>query len=102
MQEMAIYESQDDNYLEYLKGSFNLLKNVPVYYDKVSTVLKQWIVGSIIQEKLIFEKNGYRTPRYNELLESILLNSSELQNKKKGKHNKNFVPSHRVVRTGIT
>src|SRR5690606_20073515 len=80
--ERTAFELTDGNFMEHLKGGFNLLKRVDKYFVEANPTVKQKIVGLIFEEKLIFENGKCRTPKFNPLVELIILNNSELQNKK--------------------
>ena len=58
------------------------------YYTAADLAVKQQIISSMYPEKLIFENNEYRTPRINEVVKLILLNSNELEGKKNGTENR--------------
>lgn len=61
-----------------------LLPNVAKYYATADLSVKQQIIGSIYPEKLIFEKNSYRTMRVNDVVRWIcrpVKDFSESENK---------------------
>ena len=59
---------QFDNYV---KINGNLLSNLPYYYELADNHSKKIILGSIFIEKLIFEKNKFRTANINPLLRKL-------------------------------
>lgn len=54
----------------------NLLSNLPYYYKVADSNLKRNILSSIITEKIVFEKNGYRTLNFNSVIK-LLIEDSE-------------------------
>jgi hypothetical protein len=56
----------DDNLLEYVSATADLLRNLPNYYKTASLPIKQKLIGSICSGKLIYEKNDYRTMEFND------------------------------------
>src|SRR5688500_599599 len=57
---------------------------------------KQKLVGLMFTEKLIFTKDGFQTPRMNEVLSLIMMIDNNLEAQKKGLK-KNFVLQSREV-----
>lgn len=86
---------------KYLKGVIEYLKTLDKTYEKATTENKRLMVGSIFSEKLVYEKNGFRTPEYTELVAYISQENSELEEIKSGLHHKNAIQSRWVVPTGI-
>jgi len=64
--------SKPSDYKRYLDFGFSFLQNIDRTYVSGSTALKNQILCSIFSEKLIFEKNEYRTPTYHQSLSLIL------------------------------
>lgn len=94
-------QSIDNNYSSYLESSLKFLSNIDNYYEEANVEMRQKIVGSVFPEKLIFEKNAYRTPKLNEIVEAIYLKKNELEGQK-NRGSKNFITSsHSVASTGI-
>ena len=91
----------DNNYSSYLNTSLKFLNNIDNYYIEANVELRQKIVGSVFPEKLIFEKNAYRTPKLNEVVSFIYLRKNELEGQKKGGSKKKFTSSHKVEREGF-
>ncbi|HRE68671.1 MAG TPA: recombinase family protein, partial [Cyclobacteriaceae bacterium] len=86
---------------KYMRGCVKYLKSLEQTYLKASTPLKKIMVGSIFEEKLVYEKTGYRTPKYTPVVECITLKNNELEKIKTGMLEKNFEPSGMVVPAGI-
>ena len=70
----------DDNkdVREYVNFGVYFIKNISELFDKASTVTKQKILSSILAEKLVFEDEKYRTPKYAEGFQYIYQNIREL------------------------
>ena len=73
------------DFKEYLKVGATILRNLDIRYQYAPLKYKQLIIGSVFPEKLIFEKNGFRTKRVNEAVRLICMNNSELDQKKSGR-----------------
>lgn len=69
---------------KYLKGCVAYLKNLDQIYFKASTPLKKIMVGSILEEKLIYDKTAFRTPKYTPVVEYITMKNNELEGEKSG------------------
>lgn len=87
----------ETDYSQYLKSGINFLAEIDKYYDKASTTGKQQIIGSIFSEKLVFDKNKYRTTKLNEAVSLIYLTNKELEHKKTGQNQVFFDLSHFVL-----
>jgi len=55
-----------------------LFKNLNTFFEKASVSAKQKILSSILSEKLIFDKETYRTPKLSKGFEFICQNIKEL------------------------
>ena len=74
----AELESQDSNFIRYVKYGFSLLKDLHKYYLKSNIAVKQKIIGSIFPEKLIYQDKKYRTSKINEVLSLLTSNINHL------------------------
>ena len=63
--------------------------------------IKQKILSSIFTEKIIFEDLRCRTPKVNEIISLIMLDTNDIQQIKKGSNRKKTIQSLMVVPTGI-
>jgi site-specific DNA recombinase len=82
LSEMAFISSNLNEQLDFCS---QLLPNIAQYYTTADLSVKQQIIGSIFPEKLIFEKNSYRTIRVNEVVRWIcrpVADFGELEKKK--------------------
>lgn len=75
--------NQNTSFMEWTKYSFSLMYNLSNYYSTSTLPVKQKIIGSIFPEKLIFDKENYRTAKPNAVLELLSLKVNELPAKTK-------------------
>lgn len=97
---VALLTSEDD-YQEYLKKSIPMLKNIDKAFTEADYTIKQEIVGSMFPEKLIFDKNTYRTNEPNPLLSLIDSNGKCFGVAINEKGRKKSDLSQKVVRPGF-
>jgi hypothetical protein len=62
--------------------------------------VKQQIIGSVLPEKLIFDKNQYRTQNMMSVVYKICSKINAFGAKKSGTEDKNLSLSHRVIPLG--
>ena len=89
------------NYEKHIDTCVWIIKNLDRYYDAADTVTKQRIIGSIFDEKLIFEKNKCRTALINEVALQICRKDKGSDDTEKRKHTFSDVLSCQVVPPGI-
>ena len=89
------------NHTSKVDKCLELLLNLSIYYSNSSVDVKQQIIGSIFPEKLIFEKNSYRTPKINRVVSLICSNTKGIETNKKGKKHQKDVSSLGVLPPGI-
>lgn len=77
-------QETDFEFNSWLKYGVNMLYNMQKVYINGGVSEKQVIISSIFPEKIYFSGNKCRTQRVNEVLRSILLINSDLENKKSG------------------
>ena len=75
-----------ENYRFKAEECFNILINIDKCYETSDVETRQKIIGSMFPEKLIFEKNKYRTPKVNEMVLAICRDSKAFKGNKKGKN----------------
>ena len=56
-----------------------MLKNINQLFEKASTSIKQKLLSSILEEKLEFKDNMYRTPKFKEGFGYIYNNINKLE-----------------------
>jgi hypothetical protein len=91
----------NENLMAYLRSAVDVLRNLAAYYNKASLPIQQKIMGSIFKEKLIFQKEGYRTNGYNEVIERIHLLDKASIHPKNGQASKNGSLSEEVTAIGF-
>ena len=94
-------QETDFEFNSWLKSGVNMLTNMQKVYINGGVSEKQAIISSIFPEKIYFSKNKCRTQRVNEVLSSMLLIDSNIENKKSGQIYQNlelstFVESERI------
>ena len=82
--EMSNAISRPSDYIRYLDFGFSYLQNLDRAYVLGNTALKNQILCSIFSEKLVFEKNKYRTPVYKDGLSLIINIDKDYTEIKKG------------------
>lgn len=82
--ELTSLSQVDNNLMEYVTESADLLRNVSRYYEKVDLPLKQKIVSSICIGKLEVDGNECRTPNFNEVIEQISILGADSRRLKVG------------------
>jgi site-specific DNA recombinase len=92
----ANLSSIEDDHIVHLSFAKKLLPNLDIVYEKADLKGKQLIIGSVFPEKLIYEKNQFRTKRVNEVVSYFLLRNKELGYKKSGREDF-FSPSSTQV-----
>ncbi len=90
-----------ENFKEHLKYGATILRNIDLFYQNASLSEKQLIIGSVFPEKLIFEKNKFRTNRMNEAVVLMCVNHSDLPQKKSGRSKKFLLSSAQVEMRGF-
>jgi site-specific DNA recombinase len=92
-----LLKGSDQNYDKQIDFCVKLLKDIDTIYQNATTEHKQRIIGSMFPERLVFEKNNYRTPKLNQFVFLVCSDKSPLKGLKKGKHAYNCVLSREVV-----
>lgn len=91
----------DANLTEYVCNTAQLLRNLPEYYTSAALPVKQKLIGSLLAEKLVFEKTAFRTINLNEVVSLICRTGGRSGDTKKKGSTKNVEPSTLVPRKGI-
>ncbi|MDA9069181.1 recombinase family protein [Algibacter sp.] len=68
----------DKDVMTFVSFGIHLFKNIKELFFKASATTKQKILSSILKEKLVFEKETYRTPKFNNGFEFIYHNIKKL------------------------
>ena len=90
-------KGENENHDTEIEICIKVLKNLGSLFNTVDTEGKQQILGSVFPERLIFDKNGFRTPRINRVISLMCNNNAHLLGAKKRKHAKINVLSAFVV-----
>ncbi|MHB8260452.1 MAG: recombinase family protein [Bacteroidia bacterium] len=89
------------NYEKHIDTCVWIMKNLDKYYDVADTPTKQRIIGSIFDEKLVFEKDKCRTTLINEVAMQICRKERGSEGSKKRKHTFDSVLSCQVDPEGF-
>lgn len=87
-QKQGLLQAEDD-YQQYPDHGGEILKSIGKRYLAASPVGKKQIIGSIIEERLIFSKNDYRTNKPNEIIDPITRTGKGSSGPEKGKAGEN-------------
>ena len=101
IRERASYELGKVDYSMKVDNAFCLLMGLDKLYRQASTENKQKIVGLNFPEKLIFGKNGFQTPKWSPVLSLIMVETNEIENKKRDNRNFFFKLSPEVHSQGF-
>lgn len=86
---------------EKMNKAIYFMNNLEQLYVKSSVLKKRQIISSMFPEKLIFTKNGYRTPMLNEAVRLIFNVGEAFSKIKNGTSTENSEMCREVERTGI-
>ncbi len=96
--EAAIMFKDVEKFIEF---GLQLLTSLDMFYKNVPTEIKRKIIRSIFSEKLVFEENEYRTPKFNEAVALIVNRHKGLQEVVNKKGDSFSRISYSVARTGL-
>lgn len=77
----ATFAPQGAAFKKYVSYSLSLMADIGTYYENAEFPVKQKIIGSIFPEKLIFNKESYRTTKMNEIFGLISSTGKGFKNK---------------------
>ena len=86
---------------EYINYGLKLMQNLETLFEQSNVNVKNKLLSSIFDEKIEFDGQKYRTPKFKEGFEFIYQKISELQVFKKEKGDKLSNVSHLVLKAGI-
>ena len=86
---------------EQMKFGVFVMKNLSYIFENSQISIKQKLLGSILEEKLIFEKKNYRTPIFKEAFSYIYSNIKALDEVKNKTGSLHLKTSRLVPRAGI-
>lgn len=78
-----ICSTSEKTLINQLEFGYGKLKNLLNYYKKVDINTKQAVISLNFKEKIIYEKQQFRTPKYSEVVELIEKDIKGLGNKNK-------------------
>lgn len=84
--QVAHLKDSSEDFTEQIIFCILLFQNIDIYYDTASTEVKQKIISSIFPEKLIFNKNAYRTNSLNDAIALLCAKDKQSKGGKKEKH----------------
>jgi site-specific DNA recombinase len=87
-----------DMFLHYI---LNNIENLGKAYAGGTVREKQLLISSTFEEKLIFDKNNYRTPKFNKVISLLFKLDKGLSKIKNGKEQIKFVNSRKVEDNGF-
>jgi site-specific DNA recombinase len=99
--EIEKISTMDSELKEHISFCCELLENLPKYFVEADLTAKQQILGSILKEKLVFEKNCYRTIKFREIVSLICRPGKDFKGKANKKSSENSELSNLVPRTGF-
>ena len=86
---------------EYINYGLNLMQNLETFFEQSDVHIKNKLMSSIFDEKIEFDGQKYRTPKFKEGFGFIYQKVNELQVLRKEKGDKLSNVSHLVPRVGI-
>ncbi|RYZ27118.1 MAG: recombinase family protein, partial [Chitinophagaceae bacterium] len=89
----------DSDLKEHISFCCDLLQNLPKYFVAADLTAKQQILGSILQEKLVFSENQYRTIKYRNVVSLICRPGKNYKGRGNKKSSENSELSNLVPRT---
>lgn len=90
-----------ENHSSLVDDSIEVIQNAHKYYKSKDTVAKQRILSSVYDEKLVFEKTGYPTPKPNDAIRLLHRYSKDSKGNNKGKDATFCDPSLEVHPEGV-
>ncbi|GGF42702.1 recombinase family protein [Echinicola rosea] len=97
----SVREKPKRNIKEMIKSCLRVISNLGDLYAKSGLEDKQRLLSSTFSEKLVFEKNNYRTPKVNKMISLIYLIDRGLSVKKNGTKPRNMDLCRQVELQGV-
>ena len=63
---------------DYIEFSLSLMLNLELFFKQADTLVKNKLMSSILEEKIEFDGQKYRTPKHKEVFQYIYNNITEL------------------------
>ena len=86
---------------DYISFGLNLLNNLDEFFTKSDSRIKGKLLSSIFDEKMEFDGEKYRTPKFNEAIELIYSNIKGLESLETKKGDDLSKVSHLVLEAGL-
>lgn len=96
-----ISSTSEKTLIDQLEFGYGKLKNLLNYYKKVDINTKQAVISLVFKEKIIYENQQYRTPKYSEVVELIVKDINGLGKKNKKTSGGDPPMSSQVLTTGF-
>ena len=95
------YNGYNDDLNKFLSFGLTLISNLDDFYKNASVEVKVLLLGSYFTEKLIFEKNKFRTLPFNEVISLLCRYNRGFQRLKKETGVNSSTNSRYVPQTGL-
>ena len=86
---------------EYINYGLKLMQNLETFFEKSDVHIKNKLMSSIFEEKIEFDGEKYRTPKFKDGFGFIYQKTNELKGLKKEKGDKLSNVSHLVLEAGL-
>ena len=100
-QELENFNDYQKDLSEYIEFGLTLMQNLDVFFEQANISVKSKLMSSIFEEKIEFDGQEYRTPKFKEGFGFIYQKINELQVFKKEKGDKLSNVSHLVLKVGV-
>ena len=94
-------DTSNSNIEPKLKYSISLINNIDTFISDAPVEVKIKLISSMFPEKIEFDGEKYRTTKYNQVLDLIFQNSSQLGEIKKGESENSPTEFNSVPRAGV-
>ena len=99
--ELSYLNDYQKDLSEYINYDLKLIQNLETFFENSDIHIKNKLLSSIFEEKIEFDGEKYRTPKYKEGFGYIYQKIKELQGVKKEKGDKLSNVSHLVLGAGL-
>ena len=99
--EKSKYGNYEDDLTNYVSFGLSILTNLDVFYVNATIDIKIQLLGSYFTEKLVFDKNKFRTLPFNEIILLLCKYNKDFGGLKKEMGASFTTNSHSVLRAGL-
>ncbi len=99
--EKSKYSNYEDDLTNYVSFGLSILTNLDVFYVNATIDIKIQLLGSYFTEKLVFDKNKFRTLPFNEIILLLCKYNKDFGGLKKEMGVSFTTNSHSVLGTGL-